>query len=99
MGPVAGEKLTSLILDRATCGTPPSTGRRSRSTAHLSRYPVRCLPGGLRCTVLSPGPEQLLRLRKAWVPVVTEAGLDPAVPAPEPRPVAAGFERMGGLDE
>jgi hypothetical protein len=57
------------------------------------------LPGGLKLTVLSPGHKQLNDLRKKWLPVVKEGGLDPTVPVAEEEPSPAGrLERMGGLD-
>jgi beta-lactamase superfamily II metal-dependent hydrolase len=38
------------------------------------------LPGGLRLTVLSPGRAQLQSLRREWIKVVRQAGLDPDNP-------------------
>jgi len=98
MGPVAGEKLTMLILERGYRWNEAF----KRRAVKLGRAPesplVCCLKGGLRCTVLSPGPDQLFRLRKEWAPVVREGGLDPAVAAPVPTPLTPGIQRMGELD-
>jgi beta-lactamase superfamily II metal-dependent hydrolase len=98
MGPVAGEKLTTLILEREFRWNHAFERRAVRLGGAPEPPPVRCLKGGLRCTVLSPGQDQLFRLRKEWMQVVRDGGLDPAVVAPVPTPVTPGIERMGGLD-
>ena len=82
MGPVAGEKFTTLILKQGYRWNDAF----NRQAVKLGKAPgppsVRCLKGGLQCIVLSPGEDQLVRLRKEWVQVVRDGGLDPAVPAP-----------------
>lgn len=80
LGPIDGEIL-STALDRlrwpwnqAFEGGPvmmvPDTGG----------IPSRELRGGMRLTVLSPGPDQLRKLRTSWRSVVRAAGLDPEHP-------------------
>ena len=84
MGPVEGERLTSLSLDRdIPWNANPTFGGRAVMTGGDSSPPVATLPGGLTCTVLSPGREQLERLRRKWVHVVDEANLNPATVTPE----------------
>jgi hypothetical protein len=100
MGPVEGERLTTLIVDR---GLPwnanPTFGGRAVMTIGGSSPPVATLPGGLTCTVLSPGREQLVRLRRKWVAAVDEANLNPATVTPEePLKPPGRLERMGRID-
>ncbi len=100
MGPVEGERLTSLILDR---GIPwnanPLLGGEAVMTGGDATPPVVTLPGGLTCTVLSPGREQLVQLRRKWVDAVDEANLNPATASlEEPLKPAGRLERMGPID-
>lgn len=100
MGPVEGEKLTKLIVDRRYRWNGAFEGKAVALTGPPP--PTAILEDGLACTVLSPGVEQLriLRQRSTWTQVVQQAGLDPAVEAPigAPEPPASGLERMGPLD-
>nr|NLI50659.1 hypothetical protein [Propionibacterium sp.] len=100
MGPVEGERLTSLIVDR---GLPWNAHRTFNGHAVAvtdpTHPPVAVLPGGLSCTVLSPGPAQLQALRPKWLPAVQEANLDPAALLPEEElPPPGRLERMGAPD-
>jgi len=100
MGPVEGERLTSLILDR---GIPwnanPLLGGKAVMTGGDATPRVVTLPGGLRCTVLSPGREQLVQLRRKWIDAVNEANLNPATMTPEePLKLPGRLERMGPVD-
>jgi hypothetical protein len=100
MGPVEGERLTSLILDR---GIPwnanPLLGGKAVMTGDDATPPVITLPGGLTCTVLSPGREQLVQLRRKWVDAVDEVNLNPATVTPEePLKPPGRLERMGPVD-
>lgn len=98
MGPVEGERLTTYLVEHDVAWNTHFGGRAVM--VHPSNGPpsVR-LPGGLKLTVLSPGHDQLNELRKKWLTVVQEAGLDPSVPVVEEEPIPAGrLERMGGLD-
>jgi hypothetical protein len=95
MGPIEGEKLTTLIVDR---GYPWNTAFNEGPVA--TTQPGIDTVNGLQFTVLSPGMEQLRRLRQGtnWSDIVREAGLDPEVPPPPPPPPAPGLERMGPPD-
>ena len=95
MGPIEGEKLTTLIVDR---GYPWNTAFNEGPVA--TTQPAPDPVNGLQFTVLSPGMEQLRRLRQGtnWSDIVREAGLDPEVPPPPPPPPAPGLERMGPPD-
>jgi beta-lactamase superfamily II metal-dependent hydrolase len=79
LGPVDGEILSAL-LDRS--GWPWNAAFDGGPVMVPADGPLPChvLPGGMRLTLLSPGPEQLLALKHAWTEVVQEAGLDPADP-------------------
>ncbi len=100
MGPVEGERLTNLIVDR---GLPwnahPAFAGGPVAVPDAAHPPVAVLPGGLSCTVLSPGPAELQALRPKWLPAVQEANLDPTAPLPEEElPPAGRLERMGSPD-
>ena len=57
------------------------------------------LPGGLICTVLSPGREQLVQPRRKWGDAVYEAKLNPATVTPEePLKSPGRLERVGTVD-
>jgi hypothetical protein len=96
MGPVEGERLTTLLVegghhwneafDGGAVVVPPD-----------GPLPERTLEGGLTLTVLSPRREELARLRPVWTPVVREAGLDPKVEPPQPEPPPPGLEALGAL--
>jgi beta-lactamase superfamily II metal-dependent hydrolase len=100
MGPVEGERLTTLIVDR---GLPwnanPTFGGHAVMTNGDTSPRVSTLPGGLACTVLSPGRQQLIEISKKWVEAVGEANLNPAAITPEEllRPPGR-LERLGGVD-
>jgi hypothetical protein len=100
MGPVEGERLTSLILDRdIPWNANPLLGGKAVMTSGDATPPVATLPGGLTCTVLSPGREQLVQLRRKWVDAVDEANLNPATVTPEePLKPPGRLERMGPTD-
>ena len=83
MGPVEGERLTKFIVDHGIPWNANPTFRgRAVMTGGDSTPPVATLPGGLSCTILSPGRDQLAQLRRKWVPVVDEANLNPATVTP-----------------
>ena len=99
MGPIQGEILTTLILDRNYRWNHEFEEQAVCLPEHQDGPLSGELPGELRYTVLSPGSRQLSLLRDKWVEVVRAAGLDPALGAPvvEPEPPPAGVERMGPL--
>jgi hypothetical protein len=98
LGPVEGERLTTLLADRTwnaafdgkAVAVPADAG---------ARLPKVTLAGGLRLTILSPDPEQLARLKPEWTPVIEAHGLDPAVPATASPELPAGIEQLGPDEE
>ena len=100
MGPVEGERLTSLMVARQLpWNTNPAFGGGPVTVGEAAAPRTATLPGGLSCTVISPGLDELRKLRATWAPVVQEADLDPARPVePEPLPPAGRLERMGAVD-
>ena len=100
MGPVEGERLTTLIVDRGLAwNANPTFAGRAVMTGGDSSPAVASLPGGLSCTILSPGREQLVQLRRKWVYAVDKANLNPATLAPEePLKPPGRLERMGPVD-
>ena len=81
MGPAQGERLTKLLdlkgynwngsFNRQAVVRPDATADADLTT----RPPMCTLPGGLECTVLSPGLNELKRLRDktTWAEVVRDA--------------------------
>jgi beta-lactamase superfamily II metal-dependent hydrolase len=100
MGPAEGERLTTLIVERdLPWNAHEAFGGHAVAVADPACPPVAVLPGGLSCTVLSPGPAQLQALRPKWLPAVQEANLDPAALLPEEElPPPGRLERMGAPD-
>ncbi|OBF32981.1 hypothetical protein A5724_20340 [Mycobacterium sp. ACS1612] len=101
MGPIEGEKLTTLIVDRGYAwNTSFGKGPVAITEPAPAKPPTPDPINGLRFTVLSPGMEQLRKLRKGtnWADIVRAAGLDPHVPPPPPPPPMSGAERMGPPD-
>ncbi|MBB3753769.1 beta-lactamase superfamily II metal-dependent hydrolase [Mycolicibacterium sp. BK634] len=95
MGPVEGERLSAILARDADRWNAAFGGK---AVATKTPLPTGTLDGGLRWTLLSPGAQQLRRLRQTWTAAIQEAGLDPAVappPTPAPGPV---LEAMGPLD-
>jgi hypothetical protein len=98
MGPVEGERLTTLLADRTW--NAAFDGRAVVVPAEGgARLPETTLAGGLRLTILSPGPEQLARLKPEWTEAIQAHGLDPDVPATAPPELPAGIEQLGPDEE
>jgi beta-lactamase superfamily II metal-dependent hydrolase len=76
LGPVQGEFLSALIQ---TGGLPWNVafGGGAVVVPDEGALPVRELDGGMKLTLLSPRPAELVRLRDAWEEAVTEAGMAP----------------------
>lgn len=96
LGPVQGERLTTRLTkpdlkDRWNAGF----GGRAVGANPAEPLPCRTLPGGLKLTVLSPGPPALAALRPKWVDIVGEANLDPAAPQPEVIDLPPNIEALG----
>lgn len=84
----AAEEITRAIAERVAADRQPLENavatnvlRGDRSADRPSPLVIRKdavqLPGGLICTVLSPGREQLVQPRRKWVDAVYEAKLNP----------------------
>jgi hypothetical protein len=75
LGPIDGEIL-SVALDKL--GWPWNVAfNKGPVVASTIAQP---LAGGMQMTVLSPGPDELNKLRKSWRAVIKEAGLDASDP-------------------
>jgi beta-lactamase superfamily II metal-dependent hydrolase len=94
MGPVEGERLTTLIADHGYQWNGAFDGQAVTLTDNAAP-PSRTLAGGMTLAVLSPRPQELAKLQPIWAPLITEHGLNPAVAAVEPRPAPPGLEAMG----
>ena len=77
-GPKQGEFLAALLGGRrwnhALGGEPfvvPPAGKLPI---------IRGLPSGVSATLLSPGPQELIRLKQNWASTIAEAGWDPGAP-------------------
>jgi hypothetical protein len=97
MGPVEGERLTRLLLERGRRWNGAFDGG-AVMVPPGGPLPETTLEGGLKLTVLSPRREELARLRQVWEPVVREAGLDPEVEPAAPAPPPEGLEALGAVD-
>jgi hypothetical protein len=91
LGPVQGERLSALLAERSWNA---AWDGRTVVVPGDGALPSRTLPGGLRLTLLSPGPEQLARLQPVWGAEVRKAGLEPGVPA-TPLQQRPGLEALG----
>lgn len=97
MGPVDGERLTTLLVERDHNWNMAFEGG-AVVAPEGEAPPERTLEGGLTLTVLSPRAEELAKLRPIWAPLVREHGLDPEVPAAEQPAAPPGLEAMGTPD-
>jgi metallo-beta-lactamase superfamily protein len=79
LGPIDGE-IFSTLLEESEWRWNAAFSGEAVVVPDVGPLPVRCLPGGMRLTLLSPGPGQLARLRRDWRDVVRNAGLDPDRP-------------------
>jgi beta-lactamase superfamily II metal-dependent hydrolase len=97
MGPVEGERLTRLIEEHRYPWNRLFHDKAVAVSAATSSKVT--LDGGLACTVLSPGLQQLeiLRQKSTWTQVVQQGGLDPKVKVPKEPPLP-GLERLGAIN-
>ena len=93
-GPVQGEKLTT-HLDKDELPWNKAFKCKSVVTPKTGDLPVKMLPGGLKLTLLSPGEDELNRLRPFWENECRKAGLVPGHPPESSHPTPPGFEVMG----
>lgn len=99
MGPLDGEILTRQLT---AAGFKWNTSFRFKGhpavippTGRLRSYRM---PGGMKLTLLSPGVEQLIKLRDNWEQVCKDAGVIPNVPSRRLREIASkkGVDFLGG---
>lgn len=95
LGPVEGERLTTLLLDKRLPWNEAFDGHAVAIPSGDGELPRRELEGGLLLTVLSPGLPELERLRPIWSKVVTENNLNPEVEHELPTPPTEGVESFG----
>ncbi len=79
LGPIDGEIL-SVLLDHAGSPWNDAFGEGPAMVPADGALPSHELPGGMTLTLLSPGAEQLLDLKREWARVIQDAGLDPSDP-------------------
>ena len=97
-GPAEGDRLSTLITERSLRWNTAFGGGAVAVGPGPAPATVT-LSGGLALTVLSPGVEQLVALRRRWRPVVVAGGLDPAEPlVEEPVQPPRRLERQGEVD-
>lgn len=75
LGPMQGEFLSALLVRRVPRAwnqdAPPWV------VPNQGKLPTYDLSGGMRLTLLSPSPETLDRMAKAWKPAVEKTGISP----------------------
>src|SRR5215469_1306523 len=76
LGPIDGEIL-STALDKLGWRWNAAFDGRAVMVEAAGAPPSKRLRGGMKLTVLSPGQQQLARLRANWRSVIRAAGLDP----------------------
>lgn len=84
MGPIDGEILSCQLEEKGWAWNGVSFRGLSGSAVGVplkGKLPSVTLDGGMKLTVLSPGPAQLANLRKNWKDVCRKAGLEPGQPA------------------
>lgn len=96
-GPVQGEKLTSQ-LDKDELPWNEAFERKAVVIPETGDLPEMVLPGGLKCTLLSPNTKELEKLRPVWEIECKKAGLVPGQPPVPSHPVPPGFEIMGPVN-
>jgi beta-lactamase superfamily II metal-dependent hydrolase len=80
LGPVDGE-IMSAQLEALGIRPNESFGHAAVRADPGERFPEVTMPGGMRLTVMAPGPGELAELRREWKKVVEAAGLAPGVPS------------------
>jgi hypothetical protein len=99
LGPVQGEKLTAMLLDRELPWNEAFDRRAVGIGERARTLPRVKLEGGLTLTVLGPYGTQLAALKPVWREEVENAGLAPGVPPPKPPAPPPGLERLGALPD
>jgi hypothetical protein len=96
-GPVQGEKLTTR-LSKGDLSWNQAFDSKPVRFSKTDPLPVYDLPGGMRLTLLSPGADELKRLRPVWKKECEAAGLVPGQAPSSSHPVPPGFEVMGPVN-
>ena len=94
-GPVAGEKLTKCLIDKAF---PWNNAFRNKAVVVAEGKPsqIFTLAGDMQILLLSPTRQKLLDLKSVWAYECKKNKLDPSQFVFDDVPL--GFERMGGID-
>jgi beta-lactamase superfamily II metal-dependent hydrolase len=79
LGPVEGE-IISTWIDRRGLPWNRSFSAGAVVVPAEGPLPVHELPGGMRLTLLSPGPDQLRQLRREWSATIRAAGINTVGP-------------------
>jgi hypothetical protein len=95
-GPVAGESLTTILLDEEL---PWNEAFDARAVVlqEDAPLPILSLPGGMKLTLLSPTRRKLADLKPKWEDCCRDAGIDPNR-APRRRRPPPEVETFGPLD-
>lgn len=96
LGPVQGERLTSLIRLHGLPWNKPFGGKHIATGEDGTPVKVE-LEGGALLTILSPGRAQLENLFPVWDREVRKAGLEPGFGEQDRVDVPIGFEVLGAL--
>lgn len=81
LGAAQAEKLQAAIENHARAPWNAAFDSGPAAVPSKGPLPEITLPGGLRLTLLSPGPPQLTKLRKKWEAECAKAGILPGVTA------------------
>jgi hypothetical protein len=96
-GPVQGEKLAR-SLDEGGLAWNKAFGGKRVCIPKSGPLPTLELPGGMRLTLLSPGADELKKLRPYWAEECKKSGLVPGESASSSHPAPPGYEAMGPVN-
>lgn len=96
MGPIDGEILSCALDKLKWTWNGAFDGGPVMAEPARGVIPALQLRGGMRLSVLSPTPEQLSKLRRHWVKVVLDGGLDPNQPDRAARLLAKAMRKGVG---
>jgi beta-lactamase superfamily II metal-dependent hydrolase len=81
LGAGQAEKLQAAIENHARAPWNAMFGGEAVAVPDKGPLPEKTLPGGLKITLLSPGPAQLTKLKPVWEKECEKAGIQPGVTA------------------